>query len=256
MLQRWKRAVVHLECAADSVHFYDRLKTWTGLQEKLRTGEIGAEEMAKNLSEGSRDIRYNGTAIFFKHEKRRFLLTARHVLWDEDSALRELEEEKQRLESWPEHARHGLEASARERAALRVFSIIFRVPTLDEALSASLGEPETFLMNLGAGVTFLAPYTFSNPDVDLAIISLDQRDSRFADELELRGYEPITPTDVGEPSSEGADVFTVGYPSATAILGRRPISPGLAHWSSAAVSQPVFVFGKIAMLHGSLHFFW
>ena len=40
-----------------------------------------------------------------------------------------------------------------------------------------------FLMNLGAGTSFYIPYTFSSPELDIAIISLDQRDSRFADQL-------------------------------------------------------------------------
>lgn len=65
-----------------------------------------------------------------------------------------------------------------------------------------------FLMNLGAGGYDRAPYSFSDPDTDLAVISLDQRDDLFAADLEKRGYEPIPFVDIGtRPSAVGTEVF-------------------------------------------------
>ena len=112
-------------------------------------------------------------------------------------------------------------------------------------------------MNLGAGASFTVPYTFSTPDLDLALISLDQRDSRFADELQRLGYEPVPSEDIVDgPSAEGSDVYTVGFPSSTAIIGQVSQHPASAHWSSSHFSQPVFSFGKVSMLHEALPFYW
>ncbi len=114
-----------------------------------------------------------------------------------------------------------------------------------------------FLMNLGAGVSWLAPYTFSEPSVDLAIVSLDSRDRQFTEELLARGYLPVTLEDISDgPSEEGVEVFTVGYPVATATLGELNLSPSIRQWSSAFYSVPTFAFGRVSMLHESLDYFW
>lgn len=256
-LDRWKEAVVHLECATDSVHFYDRTRQWDELRERHQRGEITPGQLSEGILASSRDIRFNGTALFVRHADRRFLVTARHVLWDEFSAKRELKEEQDRAQGWPENMRQDLVARAVERSLTQIFSIIFRVPTLDEVLPPSSGRPNEFLMNLGAGTPWTVPYTFSDPELDLAVVSLEQRDKRFAEELERQGYRAISSQEFSEnPSSEGAEVFTVGFPRATAILGERALHPALAHWSSNAVCVPTFAFGKVSMLHPNLEFFW
>lgn len=120
-----------------------------------------------------------------------------------------------------------------------------------------LKDMPKFLMNLGAGAPCLAPYTFSDPTLDLAIISLDQRDSAFADELLALGYNPISIEQIAdEPSHEGADVFAVGYPAAISIIDKRPLNPDEIPWASSTISEPVFSFGKISMLHQELPFYW
>jgi S1-C subfamily serine protease len=112
-------------------------------------------------------------------------------------------------------------------------------------------------MNLGAGDSFTVPYTYSTPDLDLALVSLDQKDSRYAEQLIDLGYEPISSDLIDEsPSSEGADIFTVGFPSATALIRQVSQHPASAHWASSYISLPVFAFGKVSMLHEMLPFYW
>ena len=257
MLETWKKAVVHLECATDSEHFYDRIRRIDELREKLDRGEISQEEFGNELVSRSRDIRHHGTALFMIHKDRRYLLTARHVVFDEVSARRELQEEIQRASSWPENMRKSLIQSAIERAENRIFNIIFRVPSLDEIIKYGPEAHRKFLMNLGAGPSFTAPYTFSSPDLDLALISLDQRDSRFADQLLELGHKPISFDAIEDgPSCEGCEVFTVGYPSPTALIGQVSLHPAYRHWSSSYFSLPVFSFGRVSMMHDQLPFYW
>lgn len=257
MLEKWKRAVIHLECATDSEHFYDRIKRIDQQRAQLEQGQISHEQFAEELAGRSRDIRFHGTALLLAHAGRRYLLTARHVVWDETSAKRELEEEAQRALSWPEHMRQHLLQSAVERAQNNIFNIIFRVPSIDEVIANTQPHDRAFLMNLGAGASFTVPYTFSDPELDLALISLDQRDSRFADELQHLGFVPVSSEDIAdEPEGEGQDVCTVGFPSSTAIIGQVSQHPASAHWSSSHFSVPVSSFGKVSMLHEALPFFW
>lgn len=255
MLDKWKRAVIHLECATDSEHFYDRIKRIDQQRALLDQGKITHEQFSEEVAGRSRDIRFHGTALLLSHAGRRYLLTARHVVWDERSAKRELEEEAQRALSWPEHMRQHLLQSAVERAQNNIFSIIFRVPSVDEVLAKR--ENREFLMTLGAGASFTVPYTFSDPDLDLALISLDQRDTRFADELIALGYVPVVSDDIADgPDAEGQEVFTIGFPSSTALLGQVSQHPASAHWSSSHFSLPVSSFGRVSMLHNALPFFW
>ena len=249
----WKRAVIHLECAADSEHFYDRIKRIEHLRKEVEEGKITHQEFAELISGKSRDLRYHGTALFLSHEGRHYLITARHVLWDKHSAEREYQEEVERVKQWPENMRRSLLESANRTMFDKIFGIIFRVPSLDEALHAKSDTNKAFLMNLGAGTSFTAPYTFSNPEIDLAVISLSQRNSEFAKELISLGYKPISLTDIGEePTKEGAEVLTVGFPSSTALLAQG----NQTAWSSGFFSLPILSFGRVSMLHDALPFYW
>ena len=159
----------------------------------------------------------------------------------------------------PENARRDILQSAEERKQNRIFSIIFRVPSLDEITSKDEHIIPSFLMNLGAGVTASHPYTFSIEEIDLAIISLDHRqlDSQFVDELLERGYEPISLEDINdEPTQEGSDVFTVGFPGSISFLDTLNRHPAERNWASNMVSLPAFAFGKVSMLNEELFYFW
>ncbi len=256
-MDKWKKAVIYIECATDSEHFYDRLKRIEQLEKELNEGKITHHEFAEQISGKTRDLRYHGTAIFVAHETGYYLITARHVLWDEYSANREYQEEVERAKQWPENMRPDILESAKDRALDSIFGIIFRVPSFDEVLQGKSETDRAFLMNLGAGTSFMAPYTFSNPGLDLAIVSLSQRNSKFANELISLGYEPISSNDIAEePTKEGVEVYTVGFPSSTALLGQISQHPAVAPWSSGFYSLPTFSFGRVSMLHDALPFYW
>lgn len=256
-MDKWKKCVVHLECATDSEHFYDRIKRIDTLWKELDKGKINQGEFEKQINLKSRDIRYHGTAIFLLHNSKRYLVSARHVLWDEHSAKREYQKELGGTQNAQAQIPEIIREYFDQRYEDTIFNIIFRVPSFDEVLQGTFDHNRAFLMNLGAGTSFTVAYTFSKPVLDLAIVSIDQRDSRFAEELIRLGYEPITTEDLGlEPSKEGSEVFTVGYPSSTALLGQTNQPPALAQWSSSYFSLPSFSFGRVSMLHNALPFFW
>ena len=256
-MDKWKKAVIHIECATDSEHIYDRIARIEGLREKLNNGDITQLRYAEEIGNGARDIRYHGTAVLIEHKGRRYMITARHVLWDRDYAKREYQEEEDRAQKWPEQMQVSLLRNAKEHELNRIFNIIFRVPSLDEVIQNNFNRVRAFLMNLGAGTTFSIPYSFSTPELDIAIVSLDQRDTRFADELIDKGYTFISSNDIAEtPSKEGAQVYTIGFPSSTSLLGEIKQHPAEVNWSSSYFSLPTFSFGRVSMLHNDLPYFW
>lgn len=255
MLEKWKKAVVHLECATSSQSIHDYMTRQQELRDSVSKGEITEEEFSKHESVGRRDVRFHGTALFISHENRRYLLTARHVLWNEIEAKRTLEAAYQQTQLTHDGIREALLKNAHINAQNEIFNIIFRVPSIDE-VAAGKSMPE-FLMNLGAGSIQTKPYTFSDPSLDLALISLDQRDSRFADELLQNGFEPISSDDIAEgPKAEGQELLAIGFPSATALLGQVDQHLSQKPWSSDRYSLPVSSFGRVSMLHPLLPFYW
>jgi hypothetical protein len=265
-VERWKRCVVHLEAAADSA---DKDRREAALREEARwllSGEYRSEDEYAEGSQGFRDVRFRGTAIFVEHERRHYLITARHVLTDEESARRDLaaapaylprDDSQESIENW-------------------IFPFIFRVPSLDEILAAvpektaeterpvsaapatATGAYLCLSRNIWSGTAARGgSYTFSDPSLDLAVISLKHQDS-FPRELWDKGYRPIyLDRDVEAcPSGEGAEVVAVGYPDSVSVLGQMPLDARSRMWASAAVSLPVFSWGHVAMRHEELPFFW
>lgn len=256
-LASWKNAVIHLECAADSEHWLDRQNKIEELMPKLQSGELSLEEFGEATSGNSRDIRYHGTALFIRHNDRHYLVTARHVVFDKHSAEGAQRADLDFYKDMPFETQNDLMKSNKKRYDNHIFNIIFRVPSYNEYVSTGgIGHRE-FLMNLGAGPYDMVPYSYSDSELDLAVISLDMRDSKFASELIQLGYSPIPSEFIGEePSHEGADVFTVGFPESTAVLGQIPQTRASLNWSAGAFSLPVFSFGKVSMLNELLSFYW
>ncbi|WP_046852165.1 S1 family peptidase [Raoultella planticola] len=257
MYEKWKKAVIHLECATDSIHYTDQIKRQNELLERFNNGWISGEEYLEGKKIKSRDIRFHGTAIFVSHNEKLYLLTARHVLFDGISAAREHKAALERLQEDFHFDYQRKEAELQEDALDTIYKIIFRVPSLDEVLSDEKSNDREYLMNLSAGTTNSRSYTFSSPELDLAIISLNQMYDYFADGLIKLGYQPI-PSDLirDHPSSVGADVFTVGFPSSTAILGTSSPHEDMPAWASCVLSNPVFSWGKVSMLSKHLAFYW
>jgi len=261
-IKMWKRAVVHIEGAADSV---DAVALRDAIWQASRSVEDPSQwhELMRRMPVG-RNVRVRGTAVFIRHDDRRFLVTARHVLHGPTEVAEAYAHqfEREAPPDAPTPWREDNERRTREREESYIHPVVFRVPTLDEALAASSSDDldQKFLMNLAAGVTWMTPYTYSVPGIDLAIISLDQGSNmgrEFADDLEKSGHVPVDWSVVADgPSSDDADVISVGYPGGVSILGQVPRAAGAEHWSSSIFSLPVVSFGRIAMLHDALPFFW
>ena len=262
-LDTWKRTIVHIECPASSQSPDELTRISAKLQERLNKREITSKEYLEATRRiGFHDLRSQGTAIFLQHKGRRYLATARHVVHDKQSAEQELQDKAKRSSGMSPSGRRAVLGRwvAEQNAANRIFHLIFRVPSLDEVLSWDHDNSPVFPTEPLVPLTAIDPrsYTFSDPAVDLAVISLDQVGQEFADELVSSGCAPMTIDDIAdEPSAEGAAVFTVGYLGATSLIEKSlDLPPSLSYWMSRCVSAPTFSFGRVSMLHHLLEFYW
>ena len=289
-VEKWKNATINIEGATDSKTSEERFKIeqeyYNSKAYKEREEERdrisqeyskkidnskSREERIKLIEElfqklppiefapeiGSRDIRYTGTALFVKYKNHKYLITARHVLHNTLEASRYV---KERLD-WYKEGNLTIREDERKRiisdSEKRIFSIIYRVPNLSEYLSktspfSSYYPPSPVLMNLQAGIYESSAYTFSEPQIDLAVISLE-RDGSFLSDLEKNGYKPITIDSIWSKSlKEGDDLFCIGYPVTTSPMAKMK---GNLAWNASFASLPTISFGKVAMNDLNLLFF-
>lgn len=233
-LNRIKKAIVHLECATNTLSYDEQTKYSQELKTKLERKEITPDEFKEKLTSlGNRGKRSFGTAIFLEHDNKRYLLSARHVLEDTTGGPLKI------------------------KADDYIYDYIFRVPSLDDLFKPG-EKPLPFLMNM---FSESQSYTFSIKEIDLAIISLDSsliagKIFRFADKLISLGHQPLTLEDIAdEPSSEGANVVAVCYPLATSNLGEFRLDTITTDWRASIVSLPTLAFGRVSMLNDRLNVF-
>jgi hypothetical protein len=143
MLERWKKAVLHLEGATDEESPHEQFRRMIELQKAEEEGRVTPEEIMTELNPGIKTLRYHGTAVFLAHEGKRYLLTARHVLHDKDRANQEISEERRRTEEAVQQgfplqiANDRIRATQDREMMDEIFGVIFRVPTLDEVWQRS-----------------------------------------------------------------------------------------------------------------------
>ena len=249
MINSLKKSVIHLEGSANSENLFDVIAS------KARPdGSIDQDAVQQRLLQTQGSIRATGTATFLRHGGLRYLLTARHVVHDKWEAKREIERAKKQADEVQLQWAYDELTRTLEGAKYYIFHKIFRVPSLDEIVKSGGHRTIPFIMNLGAGSKTNGRHSFSSPELDLAIISLDAFDRSFGDDLEQSGYIPIDSSALNDvPLSEGDEIATIGFPEVTSHLD---FSGPELNWGSNKVSLPVCSFGRVSMLSEHLDFFW
>lgn len=256
IIEKWKHATIHLECAVDSKSLDEQMKIFNEQVEGLRKNEMVDYDFSNHNYSG-RNIRYRGTALFIKYKNKKFLVTVRHILHDTLQAKRYIEENLERLIL--QHLEIEVDDSLEiiKKSEKIIFSKIFRVMSWNELYSRKDNSPiNEFLMNLGSGPESFSQYTFSEPNIDLAVISLE-RQKNFVKDLEANGYSSIQIDSMWNTElQEGDNLFCIGYPQTTSELVILSLRSAIKNWRSPVISLPTISFGKVAMFHDSLTFFW
>ena len=238
-MEIWKKAVIHLEGATD-------IET---VRERIRSSD--------SLTDEANEDRYWGTSVFLLHRGQRYLITPRHVVHDTLQAGRYLRNAESELSpSWSTEFRETHMQTARDDAETCIFNVIYKVPSLDEFQNdMPQGMPE-FLIGLGAGPYHMRSYTFSDPEINLAVIALDPHHTTFAERLISSGYVPVSTEKImNQPSKEGAEIYTVGYPIMPALFDRLNVEFSERIWNIGFISVPTFTFGRIVSLNAEAPYF-
>jgi len=244
LLDRWKHCVVNLELGND-----------TDNSEK----------------------RGSGTAIFVYYKERFFLITARHVLIDcrIGSHKPEYDQLYTRLFRIPllDELKDDQKLKLINKSLFYDENENLNSEYIPEGSPAKrkgedIAAPNSIELSESTDPEDCAVTT--SKDIDLAVISLRIRVSEylpkifpipdliFAEELVKLGYLPITIDEIGEePSREGADIFTVGYPDCISQIKKRDeIINKYDNDFSTDITLPNFTFGKVSQLSAHLSYFW
>lgn len=231
---------------------------------------------------------YSGSSIFVKKGARRYLVTARHVVHDSSRAAFRAKykmamEYDDNLLFNTIFIRSNFDREYADTIVDRPYPMTTMVMSVtmvpqngktlirDSSLMKITKSSYHRLFGLTAFGSYADtdsaeyPYSFSTGEFDLAVLSLDNKHAVYggprtkgnlADYLESAGYAPIQFEDISEmPTSEGAEVFTVGFPG-TARIGKINLNDYEKRYSSQSYSLPVFSFGRIAMMSRQLYRFW
>ena len=163
MLEKWKKAVIHLECLNSDIESEINENTQI-LKVKLENNEISEEDYDKEIKKLFNIQKYHGTALFLNHNSERFLITARHVVFDEESAKRKIKEEVEGLGSLEEYQKSiAIRNITEDIISTTIFNRIFRVQSFDEFKSnIEKGTPIRIPISLNnLGVSYLSiPFYF------------------------------------------------------------------------------------------------
>jgi hypothetical protein len=228
-MEIWKRAVIHIECTTD-------IET---VQQRIHSSKESLHEYHEE--------RHSGTAVFIKHQNRRYLVTPRHIVHDTLQAKQHLSKAVDGLsDTWSQEFRKTYLQSARQRANNCIFNVIYTVPSLREYSDKTAQMTPEFLLGLGTGSDTPLSYTFSDSVFNLAVISLDPLYSRFADRLVSSGYVPISSDAIiDQPSSENADIIIVDFPLMPALFHQLDVEMAEKAWETGLISIPTFTFGRV-----------
>lgn len=238
-MEMWRKAVVHLEGATDIKTVSNRIRISDNYKNEIHTR------------------RFWGTAIFIEHNKKRFLITPRHVVHDtirSSAFIKKLEERSTSPAGSP--IRTAVMHTAHQQASNFIFNVIYKVPSLNEFMEKTPKGLPAFILGLGATPYESASYTFLEPQFDLAIISLDRENALFAEKLLAQGYEPVSSKWIQDmPREVGVEVFTIGYPIMPALFDKLAVDHKEEIWKTGFISVPTFSFGTVSELMDQYPYF-
>lgn len=222
-IKKWERAVVNIECLElrYSPEDIDQLIATEILQDKLSTEE---DELQRRAELGRETIPVSGTAIYVIDNGKKYLVTAKHVIYD------------------PQESRSA--------TAPRLFrDISIRTP-YEYFLKRKVNDASI----LSTGYGPVSPFYLSDDATDIGIISLQAGVTNFLIKtLEDDGYLPIAVGDIDTKQliNSGEKIAAIGYPdiSKVGVFEKRN------DYQSNVVVLPVSTFGNIAMTHDQLAYF-
>ncbi|HEV7782445.1 MAG TPA: serine protease [Chitinophagaceae bacterium] len=222
-IKKWERSVINIECLElrYSPEEIDQVITAEKLQRKLLTEE---DELERRSELGRETIPVSGTAIYVTDNGKKYLVTAKHVIYD------------------PQESQSTTGPRLYRDISIRTPYEYFLKRKVNDASILSTGYGP------------VSPFYLSDDATDIGIISLQASLTNFLIKtLEDDGYVPINIADIDRSQniSTGEGIAAIGYPdiSKVGVFQKRN------DYQSNVVVLPVNTFGNIAMAHDQLSYF-
>lgn len=222
-IKKWERSVINIECRElrYTPEEIDQLISTEKLQKKLQTEEA---ELERRTELGRETIPVSGTAIYVTDSGNKYLVTAKHVIFDPQES-----------------------SGATVPRLYRDISI--RTP-YEYFLKRKVNDASILTTGYGP----VNPFYLSDDATDIGIISLQASHTKFlVKTLEEDGYLPVELSDIERTQdiSTGEGIAAIGYPD----ISRVGIFQKRNDYQSNVVVLPVSTYGNIAMTHPQLSYF-
>jgi hypothetical protein len=235
---KWEKAVLNIESVSDRYNIHEILNYIKDRKnQNKKYSELDSLNDYNELR--SQIIKVSGTAIYLSEGDNRYLVTAKHVVYDKNYTIRHI-------------------YFTRENLQQRSFEFF-------EKLNSNIAVKTPFSLYIKGKYNLLKipevnqdsltrPFKFSNDDIDIAIISLQSKITfPLRKLLEEDGYEPISVNNIDTVDNHiiGEDLLAIGYPSFSALTKVEAQNKIL----DDDVVLPLTTFGKTALCHPFLYYF-
>lgn len=228
-INKWEKAVLNIESIRDKYSLIEIEKYLN--EKKVKNKNYSDSDYNKEfklLREETETI--TGSAIYLEDSGYKYLITAKHVVYDKNATLRHIlftrEDKNMRSHEFFEK----LNTNIAVRTPLSLFkknSInFFEIPNVNQDSATR-------------------PFKFSTDDLDIAIISLQsQKTFEIRKILEADGYIPIhiSDIDIEENHQVGDELTAIGYPSLSMVT-----SFAVTKDIKQQIVLPLVTFGRTAM---------
>jgi hypothetical protein len=234
----WQNAVINIESENDKYNINEILN-YIKERKKLNK-DYTKDDSLKDYNLLRYEVnKISGTAIYIEDGNNRYLITAKHVVYDKNYTSRHLFFTKENLQIRSHEYFEKLNSSISVKTP---FSLFFK------------GKYNTFKIPDVNQDSATRPFKFSNDDLDIAIISLQSKMTyQLRELLETDGCKPISIKNIDTSDNHlvGEDIFAIGYP-AFSTLGKILMQDKSINED---VVLPLTTFGKTALYSPSLYYF-
>lgn len=235
-IKKWANSVINLECS-------NELYSVPEISKELNLREYNAAKAGIDYSTAQRKKDFDsmslitkivtGTALYIYDGNKRYLITAKHVVYDKHFTDRHIATTRDKSY----HTREFFEKMNSP--------IIIKTPYqlyLKGKKNISIATPETNYDSASRN------FQFSNDELDLAILSLQSKSLQVLREtLDEDGYLPLNINEIDSSNfiKTGSEIYTIGYPGNTIV----------ARDGKTDIVLPLVTFGRVGMYHDRLPYF-
>jgi S1-C subfamily serine protease len=222
-IKKWEKSVVNIEC--QSLRYSpEEINEIIEIERSRNKFNTEQDEIERRAELGRETNPVAGTAIYFTDKGKKYLVTAKHVIFDPQ------------------------ESSG--NSGQRLYKDISIRTPYDYYLKSKINNSS--IPSTGYG--FANPFYLSDDATDIGIISLQASlTNSLIKTLEDDGYIPIDISDIdtSHTNNAGESIAAIGYPDISKIGVFQKIND----YQSNVVVLPVSTFGSIAMFHHRLSYF-